>query len=176
MAAHYDGRIANLAVGCMLSTPDFYEALLTAWRVTRTKMAQRGLTRPGAAMAYFYSVLCERAGYGTDEDTHASRRAESHQDARFVEQVRERAGDLGSQQTWQFILQGLSGVMTRANFTRWFSRSVALDAGDAVLIVVPDTLQRDWLTQRLSPVIQREAAVHGEHRPFRFISVPELSR
>jgi hypothetical protein len=175
MAAIYDGRIAKLAAGCMLPTPDFYEALLTAWRVTRSKLAQRGLTHPSAAMAYFYSVVCERVGHNDDEAANAARPAESHQDAQFVELVRERAGDVGSQQMWQLILQGLSGVMSRANFTRWFSRSVALDAGDALLIVVADTLQRDWLARRLYPVIQREAVACGVHRPFRFLTVQELS-
>ena len=58
----YYTRIMEMtqAIGC--EGPDVYEALIAAWKATRQKARQHALTRPSAALAYFYTVLCEHIG------------------------------------------------------------------------------------------------------------------
>jgi hypothetical protein len=63
--------------------------------------------------------------------------------------------------------------MTRANYTRWFARSLALDDLDSLLIVVADPLQRNWLSRRLHEVVRREGLARGEQRPIRFVTLED---
>ncbi|MGH2347548.1 MAG: DnaA N-terminal domain-containing protein, partial [Chloroflexota bacterium] len=96
------------------------------------------------------------------------------QDSRFLDQARQRLGQVGDQTTWLDILRNLAESMTRANYTRWFARSIAVEDDAGLLIVVADPLQRDWLSRRLGALVRREAEAGGERRAIRFAALEDL--
>ena len=151
---------------------------MAAWKTTRSKQQQGALEHPSAAMAYFLTVLAERAGPRTQAPPQHQSPARSPelQDPHFLGQVRGRLGTLGDQGAWLEILRNLVSGMTQVNYTRWFVRSAVLERDGELLVVVPDALQRDWLATRLQPVIAREASACSENRPFRFVALQDFPR
>jgi hypothetical protein len=171
----YAGRVAALAQSCGLAAADFYSAIAVAWKTTRRKREQGALDRPNAGPAYFLTVLTDRVSGSGPAPTAPERSPAALQDGRFLEQARQRLGQLGDQTAWSIILGSLAGSMTRANYTRWFARSVAVDDGTELVIVVADPLQRDWLTQRLGDMVRREVQAAGDPRDLRFVALQDLS-
>jgi hypothetical protein len=170
----YAGRVAALAQSCGLAAADFYSAIVAAWKTTRTKREQGALDRPNAGPAYFLTVLTDRVSGSGLAPTVPERSSAALQDGRFLEQARQRLGQLGDQTAWEGILGSLAGSMTRANYTRWFARSVAVDGGAELVIVVADTLQRDWLSRRLGDMVRREVQAAGDPRTIRFVVLQDL--
>jgi len=171
---HYAERVFVLAQACGLPASDFHGAIAAAWKTTSAKLEQGALERPDAALAYFFTVLTDRVAPRLRSSPPPAMEGPILQDAHFIEQTRHRLGRVGDQESWSGILRGLAGSMTRANYTRWFARSVALDDPDSLLIVVADSLQRDWLSRHLHEVVRREALARGEQRPIRFVALEDV--
>ena len=170
----YADRVAALAQSCGLAAANFYSAIAAAWKTTRAKLEQGALDRPSAGPAYFLTVLTDRVIGPSPAPATPERSPAPLQDGRFLEQARQRLGQIGDQAAWADILRSLAGPMTRANYTRWFARSVAVDAGAELVIVVADPLQRDWLTRRLGDMVRREVQAAGEPRTIRFVALQDL--
>jgi hypothetical protein len=172
----YAGRVATLARECGLPAADFYGALVAAWKTTQVKRDQGALERPHAGLAYFFTVLTDRVEGQPQAKAAATSGPGELQDGRFLDQVRQRLGQLDDQQAWSRILQGLADSMTRPNYTRWFARSAAMDDGDNLVVIVADTLQRDWVSKHLSAVVRREALACDEQRTVRFVALQDVVR
>ncbi len=169
----YAARVNALAKECGLPESDFHGAIAAAWKTTRAKLDQGALDRPDAALAYFFTVLTDRVAPRPRVAPPPAAPGPALQDGQFIEQARQRLRQVGDQTAWVGILRGLAESMTRANYTRWFARSVALDDPDSLLIVVADPLQRDWLSRRLHEVVRREGLARGEQRPIRFVTLED---
>ncbi len=171
----YADRVTVLAGSCGLPAADFLSVVVAAWQTTRMKLEQGALDRPTAGLAYFLSVLTDRVTGHSPTPTAARRSSAALQDGRFLEQAQLRLGRIEDQTAWTAILRSLADSMTQANYTRWFARSVAVAAGAELLIVVADTLQRDWLTQRLGEMVRRELQTVGDPRTIRFVALQDLT-
>ena len=67
-----------------------------------------------------------------------------------------------AQTVWRSVLSQLQPTMTPANFDNWLRPTRGLDCIDGVLTIgVPTTFGREWLEQRLSPVIRKTLAEVG---------------
>jgi hypothetical protein len=174
-AAEYAGRVATLAETCAMAPADCYGAVIAAWKTTRSKLDQGALEHPTAGLAYFFTVLVDRVEGQESAPAVSPRPTSDLQDGRFLEQVRQRLGRLDDQAGWARILRGLSETMTRANCTRWFARSAAMDNGEHLLVIVADPLQQQWLSTRLAAQVAREATACGERRPIRFVALQDVS-
>lgn len=73
-ASAYVGRLRDLVRSTGTAAPDLYDALIDAWKATRRKTCQNALNRPDAALAYFYTVLCDRLGESTTQDQSPEKR------------------------------------------------------------------------------------------------------
>ncbi|HVA90079.1 MAG TPA: hypothetical protein VNL71_09570 [Chloroflexota bacterium] len=187
----YARRTAALAR--IAGPPDaFEEALAQAWEITRDRLAEGALARPGAALAYWFSVLKGlvsgagrlaipsrstalpggpiRRGVGSTAPAPGRR---SWQDRGFVETAAIRLGALPPQAPWEAILGWLGQTLTPGNMERWFIRSVLVEAVDRLVVAVADPTQRDWLNHRLGERIHEVLREGGEPRPVRFVLVEE---
>lgn len=173
-AAEYASRVATLAETCAMAPSDFYGAVVTAWKTTRSKLDRGALEHPTAGLAYFFTVLVDRVEGRKSGSAVPSKPTSALQDSRFLELVRQRLGRLDDQTGWSHILNGLSETMTRPNLTRWFARSAAVDDREHLLVIVADLLQQQWLSTRLVALVEHEATASGELRPVRFVALQDV--
>jgi len=83
---------------------------------------------------------------------------------------------LTTETAWQQTLAALREQMTTANFQMWLMHTVLASCPtDTATIVVPSTFHRDFLQQRLNPVVT-EALATVLGRPVRctYLALPEL--
>jgi len=63
---------------------------------------------------------------------------------------------MNTRQIWQAALGDLQLQMSRADFSTWLKDTVALSQEDGVFVIgVPTPFAREWLENRLSPIIRR---------------------
>ncbi len=72
---------------------------------------------------------------------------------------------------WQQVLEDLKGSTTRATYQAWFPQTQLLSLNDnRAIIGVPDQATREWLTDRLSPIVRRALeAVMGRDIDVEFV-------
>ena len=67
-----------------------------------------------------------------------------------------------AQTVWRSVLARLQDTMAPANFDTWLRPTRGIDLTDDILLVgVPTTYGREWLEQRLSPVIKKTLSEAG---------------
>jgi hypothetical protein len=174
----YTARIDALAATAPVHGPAFFELLLTAWKITAGRLHNGLIDQPGAAMQYWLSVVQDLLS--KEARRPAAAPAPSHpagsdlQDHQFLALARERAGALPSQEPWLRILRGLAETMVKSNYTRWFVRSALYRVDDALVVIVDNALQQQWLATRMHDVVQREALNQGISLPVQFITLGDL--
>ena len=78
---------------------------------------------------------------------------------------------------WKQVLEDLKGSTTKATYQSWFPQTQLLSLNDnRAIISVPDQATREWLTDRLSPIVHRalEAAM-GRDIDVEFVVIDDES-
>jgi hypothetical protein len=176
----YTSRVDALAATASLQGPAFFEALLTAWKITAGRLQSGHIDQPGAAMHYWLTVVQDLLAKGNRRTAGRSPSVRPGdttdlQDRQFVTAVLARVAILPSQDPWISILQGMAETQTRGNYTRWFARSVLFQVDTSLTVIVGDALQQQWLSTRLHDVVHREARNQGIELPVVFVTLADLA-
>ena len=73
---------------------------------------------------------------------------------RINKQKRSKHSVNSAKQIWQAVLGNLELSLSKANFTTWFKNTSVLDqTGEKIIVGVPNTFTKEWLTNKYNPDI-----------------------
>jgi hypothetical protein len=163
-------RAGHLFAASGLSTAAFLECLLDARAVTRANAARVARRRAGDTtdrknlMPYFFATLEGLARRDEEEARAAAGGVEPFPRLDTVGQAPAGAeeGAAGADSLWAGVQRDLRAVLAPSVFARWLAPArVHRQVGATLEVLVPDSMHRQWLEDRLGPKVREALARAG---------------